>query len=68
MKVKELLNHYNIGRSNIKRATVVNTGEHYDEYTYSESELMRDLYGSRFGNLKINSFTITEDTMVIYAE
>lgn len=66
MKVKQFLRSYNIGRSNIKKAVVldINTG---NGYTYSERELREDAYGSR-GNLSLNTFTITEDKIVIYAD
>lgn len=67
MTVKQFLNSYNIGRSAIKQATVIDTNETDASYTYSERELKQDLYGSRYGNLKINTFTITEEKIVIYA-
>ena len=66
MKVKQFLSSYNIGRSNIKVATVVDINNGND-YTFSERELKEDAYGVR-GNLKLNTFTITEDKIVIYAE
>ncbi len=67
MTVKQFLGSYNIGRSAIKEATVVNTSEGGEAYTYSERELISDAYGTRFGGLKINTFTITEEKLVIYA-
>lgn len=67
MTVKQFLNSYNIGRSTIKEAIVVNTSEIDTVYTYSERELKQDTYGTSFGSLKVNTFTITEDKIVIYA-
>ena len=67
MTVKQFLNSYNIGRSEIKQAVVVDTNETDTAYTYTERELRGDIYGSRFGNLKVNTFTITKDSIVIYA-
>ena len=65
MTVKQFFGSYNIGRSAIKKATIVsNCGD--DTYTYSERELREDAYGPR-GNLKINTFTITDDNIVVYA-
>ena len=73
MTVKQFLGSYNIGRSKIKQAVVVDVEanaldiEEQATYTYTERELREDLYGKRFGDLKINTFTITEDKIVIYA-
>lgn len=67
MTVKQFLGSYNIGRSEIKKATVVDVGGNGDDYTYTEQEIRNDAYGSRFGNLKVNTFTVTSDKIVIYA-
>lgn len=67
MTVRQFLSRYNIGRSAITSASVVDTGSEYAEYVYSKRELMHDAYGHRFGDLKIDSFTITETCIVIYA-
>ena len=67
MTVKQFLGSYNIGRSAIAKATVVDTNEADAVYTYSKREIMQNAYGTRYGSLKVNTFTITEDQIVIYA-
>ena len=66
MKVRQFLNSYNIGRSNAKKAVVVDVATGND-YPFSEREIMENAYG-RAGNMKLNTFTITADKIVIYAE
>lgn len=65
MTVKKFLGGYNIGRSAITRAIVVDA--YGLEYSYSKRELMNDAYGIR-GTWKITTFTITEDAIIIYTE
>lgn len=66
MKVRQFLNSYNIGRSSAKKAVVVDvvTG---NSYPFSEHDMMESAYGQA-GNMKLNTFTIAEDKLVIYAE
>lgn len=63
MTVKRFLGSYNIGRSAIQTVTVVD--QDGNAYTFSKWELLQDAYGER-GEWKINTFTITEDSIVIY--
>lgn len=65
MTVKNLLGSYNIGRSAITTATVVN--QNGEGYTFSKRELCADAYGAR-GAWKVTTFTITPDNIVIYTE
>ena len=65
MTVKKFLSSYNIGRSHIQRIIVVDVNSG-DDYEFSKTELIHDSYGRR-GDLKINTFTITADSIVIYA-
>lgn len=64
MTVKKFLSSYNIGRSAIKKALVVdtNTGKNY---ICSEAEIRENDYG-KYQTMKVNSFTITENNIVIY--
>ena len=63
MTVKNFLGSYNIGRSAINTATVID--QNGEGYTFSKRELIADAYGAR-GAWKIRTFTITTDNIVIY--
>lgn len=72
MTVKQFLSSYNIGRSAIHQATVVDTGVNTEKsgeaYTYSKIEMVENAYGKRFGDLKVTTFTITDEKIIIYAK
>lgn len=65
MRVKQFLRKFNAGRSTIVQAELENvrTGEK----AYFRSELLSEDFGDQ-GDLKVNSFTILGDKLVIYVE
>lgn len=65
MTIKQFLMRYNIGRSAITKVVVVDS--YGNGYTFSKLELMNDAYGIR-GSWKVTTFTITEDSIVIYTQ
>lgn len=65
MKVRQLLNKLNPGQSTIRQVEVrnVKTGGQ----TYYRDELLSEDYGPT-GELKVNSFTVIENKMTIWAQ
>lgn len=65
MKVRQLLHTFSPGPSTIEQAEVANvkTGER----TYYRDELLSEDYGEA-GELKVNSFTVIDDKMLIYVQ
>lgn len=66
MKVKQFLNRYIVYRSKCKKAVVIDvlTG---NRHPLTEREISECVYG-KVGSMKLNTFAITEDTIIIYAE
>lgn len=62
MTVKQFLHLYNIGRSSITKATINNGNT---EVWLVKKDIMDENYYS-LGGSKVNSFTITEDEIILY--
>ena len=68
MTVRYFLDRFAIGTSAVTKVLVMDTKNFDRTIEYDKYALIHQAYGSEWAKMKVNSFKVTEYSIVIYAE